>query len=146
MRFPRNKQIFRGQPDLGAYLGVFFLLLIFVMLNSVLVFTPGVPIRLPDAEELPGIAGETLVVAVDASGQFYFDNQIASEQTLRQRLTEEVIKSREPLTLIVEADRAVTSETLLRVALLARKVGIRDVVLATRPTGATVRAAGLAVP
>lgn len=146
MRFPRNKQIFRGQPDLGAYLSVFFLLLIFVMMNSVLVFTPGVPIRLPDAEELPGIAGETLVVAVDASGQFYFDNQIASEPMLKQRLTEEVTGSREPLTLVVEADRAVTSETLLRLALLARKVGIRDVVLATRPMGATTSAAGLAVP
>ena len=26
MRFPRNRQIFRGQPDLGAYISVFFLL------------------------------------------------------------------------------------------------------------------------
>lgn len=118
---------------MGAYLGVFFLLLIFVMMNQFLVFTPGVPIRLPDAEELPGIAGETLVVAVDASGQFYFDNQIASEVVLRQRLTEEVTSSREPLTLVVEADRDVRSDTLKNLALLARKVGIRDVLLATRP-------------
>lgn len=133
MRFPRNKQIFRGQPDLGAYIGMFFLLLIFVILSSVLVFTPGVPIRLPDAEEMPGVAGETLVVAVDASGQIYFDNQVTSETTLRQRLFQEVNATRQPLTLVVEADRDVKWDTVLRIALLARKAGIRDVVPATRP-------------
>lgn len=133
MRFPRNKQIFRGQPDVGAYIGVFFALLIFVMLNSSLVFTPGIPIRLPEAEELPGIAGETLVVAIDASGQLYFDNQVTSERTLKQRLVEEVNDARQPLTLIVEADKDVRWETVLNLALLARKAGIKDVVPATRP-------------
>jgi biopolymer transport protein ExbD len=135
MRFPRNRQIFRGQPDLGAYIGVFFLLLVFIMLNSVLVFTPGVPIRLPDAEELPGVAGERLIVAVDASGQFYFDNQITSEATLRRRFIEEVTASRQPLTLVVEAYRDVKLDVCLRLALLARRAGIRDVVPATRPFG-----------
>jgi len=135
MRFPRNKQIFRGQPDLGAYVGMFFLLLIFVLLNSALVFTPGVPIRLPDADELPGVAGETLVVAVDANGQFYFDNQITPEPVLLQLFFEQVNAARQPLTLVVEADKDVRLETWQRLALLARKAGIRDVVAATRPQG-----------
>lgn len=134
MRFPRNKQIFRGQPDLGAYVGVFFLLLIFVLLNSAIVFTPGVPIHLPDADELPGIAGDTLVVAIDASGTFYFDNQVTSEAALKQQLLEQVSISRRPLTLLVQADRNVTLETILRLALLARRTGIKDVVPATRPS------------
>ena len=133
MRFPRNKQIFRGQPDLGAYIGVFFLMLIFVLLNSAIVFTPGVPIHLPDAEELPGVAGDTLVVAVDASGTFYFDNQITPEDQLKQRLFEVANASRRPLTLLVQADKDVKWETLLHLALLARRAGIKDVVPATRP-------------
>jgi biopolymer transport protein ExbD len=133
MRFPRNKQIFRGQPDLGAYVGVFFLLLIFVLLNSVIVFTPGVPIHLPDADELPGVAGDTVVVAVDASGTFYFDNQVTSESNLKQQLLEQVSISRHPLTLLVQADREVKWEAMLRLALLAKRAGIKDVVPATRP-------------
>jgi biopolymer transport protein ExbD len=136
MRFPRNKQIFRGQPDLGAYVGVFFLLLIFVLLNSVIVFTPGVPIHLPDADELPGVAGDTLVVAVDASGTFYFDNQVTSERQLKQQLLEQTSASRHPLTLLVQADKAVTIETLFRLAMIARRAGIKDVVPATRPATA----------
>jgi biopolymer transport protein ExbD len=141
MRFPRNKQIFRGQLDVGAFLGVFFVLVIFVMLNSSLVFTPGLPIHLPDAEDLPGIAGETLIMAVDASGQFYFDNQLTPERLLKQRLAEEVNKSRQPLTLVVEADKNVSWDTLKNVALLARKAGIKNVFGATRPAGAATNSA-----
>jgi biopolymer transport protein ExbD len=133
MRFPRNKQIFRGQLDIAAFAGVLFILLIFVLLHSQLVFTPGVPIRLPEAEDLPGVIGHTLVVAVDASGQYYFENQIAQEDLLRQRLAEEVNASREPVTLIIQADKSVTWDDLKKLGLLARKAGVRDAVLATRP-------------
>ncbi len=133
MRFPRNKQIFRGQLDVAAFAGVFFILLIFVVLQSQLVFTPGVPIRLPEAEELPGVLGPTVIVAMDASGQCYFDNQLTSERFLQQSLAEAVQASRGPLTLVIQADKDVTREKIDRLGLLARRAGIKDAVLATRP-------------
>lgn len=133
MRFPRNRQIFRGQLDIAAFAGVIFMLLIFVLLHSRLVFTPGVPIRLPEADELSGVIGHTIVVAVDASGQYYFDNQLTHERLLQRRIAEEVEKSREALTLVIQADKAVTWENLARLGLLARKAGVKDAVLAMRP-------------
>jgi len=133
MRFPRNRQIFRGQMDVAAFAGVVFILLMFVLLHTRLVFTPGVPIRLPEAEELSGVTGHTIVVAVDASGQFYFDNQLTHERLLQQRLSEEVMDSREPVTLVIQADKAVSWDNLAKLGLLARKAGVRDAVLATRP-------------
>jgi biopolymer transport protein ExbD len=75
MRFPRNKQIFRGQLDVAAFASVLFILLIFMLLHSQLVFTPGVPIRLPEADGLPGVKGDKRIVSIDASGQYYFDNR-----------------------------------------------------------------------
>lgn len=134
MRFPRNKQIFRGQLDVAAFAGVLFLLLIFILLRSQIVFTPGVPIRLAEADDLPGVVGRTEVVAVDASGQFYFDNQLTQERLLRQRLIERVNESREPLTLIVQMDKTVSWEILQNLGLLARKAGVKSVVMATRPS------------
>lgn len=133
MRFPRNRQIFRGQLDVAAFAGVLFIVLIFVLLRSQLVFTPGIPIRLPEADDLPGVIGHTIVVAVDASGQYYFDNQLTHERLLRQRLAEEVNASREPVTLVIQADKAVTWDNLVKLGLLARKAGVKDAVLATRP-------------
>jgi biopolymer transport protein ExbD len=139
MRFPRNKQIFRGQLDLAAFASVLFVMLIFVLLHSQLVFTPGIPIRLPEADDLPGAFGHTIVVAVDASGQYYFDNQVMHERTLRQRLMEEVSAAREPLTLVIEADQSVTWDELKKLGLLARKSGVKDAVLATRPPAARAK-------
>ena len=133
MRFPRNRQIFRGQLDVAAFASVLFILLVFVLLHSRLVFTPGVPIRLPEAEELSGVLGPTIVVAVDANGQYYFDNQLTHERILHQRLAWEVTSSREPLTLVIQADKAVAWDNLARLVLLARKAGLKDAVMATRP-------------
>ena len=87
MRFPHHAKIFRGQLDAASFLGVFFLLIIFLLLNSALVFTPGVPITLPEGVNLPGTEKPTAVVAVDDGGNFYFENQLCDEARLKQRLT-----------------------------------------------------------
>ena len=73
MRLPRRFQIFKGQMDAAPFAGVFFLLVIFLLLNSSLVFPPGLKLQLPATEELPGISGPTVTVAVDAS-RLYFSN------------------------------------------------------------------------
>jgi biopolymer transport protein ExbD len=133
MKFRRTTRPFFGQLDAAPYAGVFFLLVIFVALNTTLVFTPGVPIRLPQAADLTGTPNATVVVAVDASGELYFDHQLTSEEGLRARLKEEVGRSREPLTLVVEADQDVTYDKLVRLGRLARDLGMKDALFATRP-------------
>jgi biopolymer transport protein ExbD len=133
MKFRRTHKHFSGQLDAAPFAGVFFLLIMFVALNNRLVFIPGVPIRLPTAVDLTGTPNATVVVAVDAAGELFFDNQITSEENLRGRLREEVRRTREPLTLVVEADRDVKYEKLVRLGLLARDLGIKDALLATRP-------------
>ena len=141
MRFPRNKQIFRGQLDVAAFTGVMFILLIFVLLHSRLVFTPGVPIQLPDARDLPGVIGRTIVVAVNANGQYYYEGQVTHERLLHQRFKDAVESAREPLTLIIQADKNVTVEQLDNLGFLARSAGIKSAVQATRPAAGATRPA-----
>lgn len=133
MRFPRNNKIFRGQLDAAPFAGVFFLMLIFLLLNSSLVFTPGVPIRLPEADLLPGAANPTVVVAVDAGGHFYFEHQITDENHLQEKLRGAVAKANAPLTLVVQAHGEVQYEVVVRLCLLAQTVGIKEAHLGTRP-------------
>ena len=133
MRFPRNTKIFRGQLDAAPFAGVFFLLVIFLLLNTSLVFIPGVPIQLPEATELPGSPNRTLVVAVDESGQFYFDNQVIARDRLKQRLISAVSETSEPVTLVVRADKKVQIQELMPLWLLARSAGIKEIIQATRP-------------
>ena len=64
MKFPRNARIFRGQLDASPFVGVLFLVAIFLLLNSSLVFVPGIAINLPEAVINDyRVADEKLVIA-----------------------------------------------------------------------------------
>lgn len=132
MKFPRNAKIFSGRLDIAPVAGVFFLLGLFVLLG-VLVYTPGAQIRLPVAADLPGTDQATIAVAVDAGGRFYFENQIVPETLLGPRLASAVKQSSSPLTLLVQADRAVSYDIIIRLTLLARAAGVKNALLATAP-------------
>lgn len=132
MKFPRNARLLRSTFDVAPFAAVFFLLIIFVSLAALLP-TPGLSLHLPVAGNLPGTNKPTVAVAVDAKGRLFFANQIVTENELKSHLSAAVKKARQPLTLVVQADKSVTYGQLVRLTLLARDVGIYDVLLATLP-------------
>jgi biopolymer transport protein ExbD len=132
MKFPRNARIFRGRLDAAPFAAVLFLLVIFLMLAS-LVYTPGVRLELPIANDLPGTDQPSVSVAIDADGRLYFENQVIAEGQLTTRLRKAVSTAPRPLTLVVQADKATSMEMLVRVTELAREAGITNGLLATRP-------------
>lgn len=133
MKFPHSTKIFRGQLDAAPFLGVFFLLIIFLLLNSAFVSTSGVPITLPEGVNLPGPDKATAAVAVDEGGHFYFENQLCDVARLKERLQDAVARSHQPITLVVQADKSAKTEVLATLSVLARSLGIRDMLLAVRP-------------
>ncbi len=132
MKFPRNARIFRGELDAAPFATVFFLLVLLVMLSS-MVYTPGVRLELPTANDLPGLDKPTIKVAIDRNGRFYLENQVLDEQELRDRLQQAVQASAQPLTLVIYADKAATREMFMRLTLLARDAGITQGLEATLP-------------
>ena len=132
MKFPRNTRLLRSPFDVAPFAAVFFLLVILLMLAALLP-TPGLPLQPPTASDLPGTDKPTVAVAVDSSGRFYFANQIVSEVELKTDLRNAANSSREPLMLVIDADKAVTYERLAHLTLLARDRGITNVLLATLP-------------
>jgi biopolymer transport protein ExbD len=132
MKFPRNTRLLRSPFDIAPFAAVFFLLVIFVML-AVFLPTPGIPLQLPAAGDLPGTDKPSVAVAVDSTGRFYFENQIVNEARLNSAFKSAAKNSREPLTLVIHADKSVTYDQLVHLTLLARDAGIRDVLLATLP-------------
>ena len=144
MKFPRNARIFRGQLDAAPFAAVFFLLVIFLMLGS-LMYTPGVRVELPVADDLPGTDKPTVSVALDSAGRYYYDNQLVQEKQLANLLRQAAVVSSQPLTLVVFADRAVSNETLVRLLMLARSAGINDALLSTLPQPTPARQAKAAL-
>ncbi len=134
MKFPRNAKIFRGQLEAAPFAGVFFLLVIFMLLNSNLVFRPGILIQLPEDSERPspGIAGPVAVIVMDLNGRLYYESQMIQETDLTTRLKTEA-GLHPDLTLVIQADKAVSLGSWQRVARLANQAGVKKVLLASRP-------------
>ena len=142
MKFPRNAKILRSPFEVAPFAAVLFLLVLFLMLGALLP-VQGLRVQLqpPVADDLPGVDKPTVAVAVDSSGRFYFANQIVSEVQLGNDLRDAARKSRAPLTLVIHADKTVTEEQLIHLALLANHAGIQSALLATLP-GVTERPPG----
>jgi biopolymer transport protein ExbD len=135
MKFPRNTRLLRSPFDVAPFAAVLFLLVIFLMLGALLpVQGLHVELQPPTASDLPGTDKPSVAVAIDSSGRFYFANKIVgSEAELKSSFASAAKNSREPLTLVIHADKLVTYEQFVRLTLLARDAGIREVLLATLP-------------
>src|SRR3954447_19648851 len=125
MKFPRNTKVFRGQFDAAPFAGVLFMFIILMLLHPSLAFLPGVPVNLPATVDLPGTTNPKAVVVIDRGGQIYFESQAIDEPALKEKLEAVVLKNKGVLTLIVQADKETRHETTVRLAVLAREVGIR---------------------
>jgi biopolymer transport protein ExbD len=91
-------------------------------------------IQLPSARgDLGGTTNRTVAVAVNFSGQFFYQNRLVGEDQLRIALSDAVGERSDPLTLVVLADRAVDHATLMRLTVVAREAGIHELLLAARP-------------
>jgi len=132
MKFPRNTRLLRSPFDVAPFAAVFFLLVIFMLLAALLP-TPGIPLQLPLANDLPGTDKPSVAMAVDSGGRFYFANQILGEAELKANLAVAAKNSPGPLTLVIHADKSVTYEQLVHLTLLARDAGIQNALLATMP-------------
>ena len=134
MKFARHARLLRSQMDAAPFAAVFFLMVIFMMLAS-LTYTPGarLELQLPRGNSLAGTDRPTVSVAIDADGRLYYENQWIEEKALRGRLQEVARKSSEPLTLVVQADKRVTHERVMRLTQLASDAGIKEALLATLP-------------
>lgn len=135
MKFPRTSKILRSPFDFAPFATVFFLLVIFLAVGALITTTPGVPLQIPMADDLPGSSRPTVDLAVDAANRLFFQNQIVTERQLKANLHNAVRRSPEPLTLVIHADRSVTYEQLLHLTMVAREPGINitNVLLATLP-------------
>ena len=144
MKFPRTAKILRSQFDVAPFAAVFFALLIFLLLGALLP-VPGLRMSLtpPTAADLPGVSGPAIALAVDSQNRRYLENQIVTEAILRTTLAAAAKAAREPLTLVIHADKSVNYDELAHLALLAREpengntnLAINNIVLATLPPSA----------
>ena len=90
----------------------------------------------PIAEGMLGTTNPVALVAVNSRDQFFYENQLLTKAELSAQLLDRQkaeAGNAKHLTLVLLADKGVSEETIVRLASLASEVGIREVILSTRP-------------
>lgn len=90
-------------------------------------------LELPDDAGFVGTPNPVVVVGVNLNGQIFFQHQKIHENTLQMRLAEAVERTDGPLTLVLQADKNLPLEKVTQLSKIARKAGIAQVVIGTRP-------------
>ena len=73
--------------DMTPLVDVVFLLIIFFMLSTTFIVLPGIQVNLPKASsEKVTVEREEIVLSVDEKGEFYFNKDRVSDETMRARL------------------------------------------------------------
>jgi biopolymer transport protein ExbD len=123
MRFERRVRIVRGQLDVAPFAGLFFLLVLFLLLNSTLVFVPGLPVRSVD---LAGGAPDPRrrVVRVERNHRVRFDNRSLGLEEFLQQLPTLARTSAVPWALVIETSDAAEREPALRLRQAARDLNV----------------------
>jgi biopolymer transport protein ExbD len=94
---------------------------------------PGGRLDLPVSGSLVLVTNPMVSLAINLAGQMYYKNQIITEAALERELQALVANSRQPLTLLILADRQVPYDRVVRAGAAARAAGVQQVLLATRP-------------
>ncbi len=111
--------------DAAPVAGVVFLLVIFLLLHSSLVFTPGVRISLGDAADTRPDSDRAKRLRIDRREGFFYDDKTLTEKEFYDQLRAGHGRAKAPEALIVQADPSVENRVLERVRDVAQELSIQ---------------------
>jgi biopolymer transport protein ExbD len=107
-----------------------FLTLIFFMVNATLSINPAIRIDLPKASTSLGALSEEIVVSVRADGSLHIGERRVAASDFGVELRREMARAGRR-SILLQADRTITYETLIEVMDKAKLAGVGRVSLAT---------------
>lgn len=122
-----------GPIEVTALLNVILLLGMFHFASLSFVLQPGVRVRLPAAPFTDGAPYGSRVLTLSQEGLVFFNDERMAMDALGSALAH-AGNDMDSSPLLIEADEGTPYGTLMEVYALATKAGIREVVLATRPS------------
>ncbi|MFP4377675.1 MAG: ExbD/TolR family protein [Spirochaetales bacterium] len=131
MRFRRRLSP-NANVDLVPMIDVVFQLVVFFMLSSTFVMTPGIAIDLPESSSSEPVVINRLVVTVVSQREIYVNQQPVNLETMEAALVDLAPEDEgQPLSVIIEGDSSVPYETMVQVLDVLRRNGYRGVALRT---------------
>jgi biopolymer transport protein ExbD len=117
--------------DVTPMLDVVFIMLIFFIVTATFVKEAGIDVNRPDATTAVVQAAGNILVAIDAENRVWIDRREIDLRAVRPNI--ERLHAENPQgTVVIQADRASTTETLIRVLDSARAARVANVAVAAR--------------
>jgi biopolymer transport protein ExbD len=120
--------------DIVPLIDVVFQLVVFFMVSSTFILTPGISLTLPEASSAEPTVMTRLVVTIAEEDQIYLNKEQYSLETLEEALQQ--FSQREELrdiqTVVVEGDQSVSYSLMVRVLDTLRRHGFEGVNLRMR--------------
>lgn len=117
--------------DAGAVASVLATVAAWWVLRMPFVAQPAVPIELPEAAGVEPVRYDAVVVAVTADGRMFAGDRPVDLEELSRRF-EAAVRERPDVTVLIEADRRVSHDVLVRIYDAAARYGIRRAVVAAQ--------------
>ena len=122
-----------NMPDLTPMIDVVFQLLIFFMVTAVFAITPGLDIKLPEAEEAQAPEKENLFIVVDQDGNMKLNHKSVTFATLKEELQDKRRLLDNTTMIIIQGEERSTHGQIGQIMDIARQGGVVDQVIATEP-------------
>ena len=119
--------------DITPLVDVVFLLLIFFMLSTTFIVSPGIRINLPEAKAEP-VRRESrdFRVKIDQQGALYVGDRKVEMETLVSELEQAAAQDRDTL-VVIEADEQSMHRFVVDIMDRAKTAGLNRLAIATRP-------------
>lgn len=131
MQLRRKKRI-ESPPDITPMIDVVFLLLIFFMISTTFINTPGIKITLPEATADEIKTEKTKIrLAISEKGEIYIDDEKVGMEALGNIFTRAATKAKESI-VIISADENASHGTVVKVMDSAKHSGITRLAIETQ--------------
>ncbi|MEX1664615.1 ExbD/TolR family protein [Zhongshania arctica] len=119
-----------SEIDLTPMLDVVFIMLIFFIVTASFIKEAGVEVNRPDASTSSKKENANILIAVTATNEIWIDKRRVDKRAVRS-VVERMHAENPKGAVVIQADKASTTETVTAVIDASRSAGVYDVSLAT---------------
>lgn len=133
MNFRQKNHRETSQLDMTPLVDVVFNLLIFFMLSTTFITTPGIKINLPEAssKELK-VQEKEVRIALTRRGKIYLNRKLVTLNDVRKILKQKA-RINPKMLVIIQADEQVIHGKVVEIMDIAKTSGLNKLAIATRP-------------
>ena len=121
-----------NEINLTPMLDVVFIMLIFFIVTASFIKEAGIDVNRPDAPTSESIADANILIAISSNDEIWIDKRMIDPRAVRPKI--ERLHAENPKgSVVIQADKKSTNETLVTVMDAARQAGVFNVSLAANP-------------